>query len=354
MIGYAFSLIISSPLADRFGIKKIMIISTINYCVTALICAFADNMTLVIIARLFQSMSGGSGTILGRVETHNYYNRISQIKALSYFLTVTSLSSTILPITSSYINELTHWRIIFVIMAIISFITLILIIYNIRDDNPITKQSISLLKLGQVYKELLTNKYYAAISFVAVCTWCNYFIYLGASPFIYREYLGATSSEFAVQLAITSGGYLVGTIIVRHIAHRYALERIILWSCGAMLITSIVIGMVIFIFSFSMSSLVFLFSFLMIFLGLILPCCQALILDHFPHHASNALALFFFLQYLASGLGTLSFTYFNTANLINVMALFTIICAILRFGVYYFFAFISPFKKEHINLNSGL
>ncbi len=335
MVGFAFSLIISAPLADRFGVKKIMVLSTISYLITALICAFAQNMTTIIIARFVQSMSGGSGTVLGRLEANRTYDKINQIKALSYFSTITSMASVILPFITTYLIEWFNWRAAFIGMAMIAVISLKLITKYIEDDSRQIVLQISMFKLGKIYKHLLTNKIFLTLSFVTMCTWCNYFIYLSATPFIYQEYLGLSSFYFALQLAITSLGYGLGTIIVRRLVDQYELEKMIWWSNALTLLLASILGLLVIIFPISSAILISMFSLIMFFVGIILPCCQSLILNIFTKHTSNTLALYFFLQFLSAGISSMIINFFSYDALVYLMVILTFLFSIAKLVLYH-------------------
>lgn len=345
MIGFAFSLLASAPLADRFGPRKIMILSTINYTIAALVCAYAQDITTIIIARLFQSLSGGAGTVLGRLEVNHHYTHQIQLKALSYISAVTALTPVILPMFANYVSIEYGWRMVFIVMAIFSSISFFLTIFFVKESSK-KRSPLSLLNLAKTYKDLLCNKLFLSLTFITICTWCTYFIYLAASPFIFQEYLGAGQTEFTIIFAVTSTGYAIGSILVSKFAHKHSLEKMLWQACLLMFYFSILLGIVAWLLPISKLILAAILCATLLFVGIILPCTQALLLNNFKENTSNAVGLYFFLQFLAGALGGMSIQYLQGPNLLYAIAGIFIVCSALRLAVYYYTIY-KPSTDQH-------
>lgn len=333
MVGFSFSLLVSSPLADRFGAKNVMLLSAINYTIAALICAFAQDINTIIIARIMQSFSGGAGTVLGRLDVRYNYNHRCQIKALGYISAITAISPVLLPLLANYLNDHYGWRVVFIAMAACSLLCSVLVFLYI-EQQPMARQKVVIRALFKLYIRLLLDKVFLSIMLTTIITWCSYFVYLAASPFIFQEYLRVSALHYVFILAFVSTGYTCGSLFLSGVASRFNIRSMLRnANYGMFFVSTLLIIYVIFcdIDALGITSLL---GGVMIFVGIILPCCQALILQRYQEESGHALALYFFLQFLFGAIASIAVRNFSNFNLLCMVSAIIAIGSVLRLFLY--------------------
>ncbi|MDD6542740.1 MAG: MFS transporter, partial [Prevotella sp.] len=66
MLGLASGQILIGPLSDKFGRKKLLLLSMTLFVIASLLCVFSPNIQLFNLFRFFQGMSGAGGVVLSR------------------------------------------------------------------------------------------------------------------------------------------------------------------------------------------------------------------------------------------------------------------------------------------------
>ena len=66
LIGLAAGQLLYGPVSDRFGRRPVLLLGLLLYTVAGIAAAAAPNAAILIIARVFQSIGGCAGLVLGR------------------------------------------------------------------------------------------------------------------------------------------------------------------------------------------------------------------------------------------------------------------------------------------------
>src|SRR5579862_9003878 len=66
LIGLAFGQLFLGPVSDRFGRRPVLLVGLSLFFVASIVTAFAPNATILIGARVLQSIGGCAGLVLGR------------------------------------------------------------------------------------------------------------------------------------------------------------------------------------------------------------------------------------------------------------------------------------------------
>lgn len=299
MLGFAVSTLICSPFSKKFGIKKTVIACISLYIITSILCVLVNNIYNLLALRFIQALGGGVGTILGRVMVNHYYTGYNKIKILSYFSTLAAITPAIMPIFGGYINEYLGWRYIFVVIAAMGLLALLFTTFTIEDDKGEGKYLLP--ETLHHYFLLGKNKDFIAIILLNTAAWSSYFIYLNSSSFIYQTVFDLTSVESAAYFALSSMGYIIGSILIRIYSKEFSLETLVFKTAILYLSSAVLLLLYYKFFSINPVGLSISFIFILIPVGIFLPSCQALLLNKFKYSSGDSLSLHFFIQLAVSG-----------------------------------------------------
>ncbi|MCV9926694.1 MFS transporter [Flavobacterium sp. LS1R49] len=134
-IGCTTVLMAAGTLADRYGRKRILIITLILFGISSLICGLAENIAVLIISRFFQGISGGA-MLICQVATlsHQFQEGKERSKAFSIWGIILGVGLGFGPIIGGSIVALFSWQWVFLIHVPIAIIAVILVYSNVDES----------------------------------------------------------------------------------------------------------------------------------------------------------------------------------------------------------------------------
>lgn len=118
-------LMATGTLADRFGRKRVFLISVIAFGATSTLCGLADSMSLLIAGRLLQGLAGGAMLICSiALLSHQFQDARDRGRAFATWGVVSGIGLGFGPIVGSAIIALAGWKWIFLVHLPIALLTL--------------------------------------------------------------------------------------------------------------------------------------------------------------------------------------------------------------------------------------
>lgn len=102
-------------LSDRFGLKRVLIVSVLGFTVTSTMCGFAISLNDMVVYRFLQGASGAALIPIGQMVVLSSYPREDAAKAMAIFGLGVMLGPIIGPSLGGYITEVANWRWVFLI-----------------------------------------------------------------------------------------------------------------------------------------------------------------------------------------------------------------------------------------------
>lgn len=118
-------LMATGTLADRFGRKRIFMISVAAFGATSALCGLADNMTLLIAGRLLQGLAGGAMLICSiALLSHQFQDARERGRAFAIWGVVSGIGLGFGPLVGSATIALAGWQWIFLVHLPLALVTL--------------------------------------------------------------------------------------------------------------------------------------------------------------------------------------------------------------------------------------
>jgi EmrB/QacA subfamily drug resistance transporter len=117
-------LMATGTLADRFGRKRVFLISVAAFGATSALCGLADSMALLIAGRLLQGLAGGAMLICSiALLSHLFQDARDRSRAFATWGVVSGIGLGFGPLVGSGIIALTGWEWIFLVHVPIAILT---------------------------------------------------------------------------------------------------------------------------------------------------------------------------------------------------------------------------------------
>ena len=335
MLGYAISMLITGPLSDHFGSRRVAFYGIGLFSLASIICFFAPNAMVLIIARFFQALGGCCGTVIARVGIRTMFSKEEQIHFLAMLSTAMAISPIIGPIVGSSIVHYLTWNWVFIILFLVGVGLLYLL--NAFPESTSKAGQLSPARLMRNYKSLLSDRYFVGYSLTIGLAWFNYFAFTVESPLLLQKILHFDVMQYGYLFALAVSGYVIGTWITRYWANRLGWDHLILIACAISLMASFIMAILLVLQPLTWYNLILPMIMIMLSVGIIIPCTQASVLQPYNEIAATASGLFFFIQMMFGFLAGLVVPLWSTRPVSLALLMFVISCAmgLLFYGLIY-------------------
>ena len=144
--GFVLAIGIVTPmaglLADRFGIKRVYLLSLFGFTAASALCGFAPNLTLLIAFRIVQGLAGGSALPLGTALLFNAFPQEERGLAFGVFGIPLVVAPAVGPVLGGALVEYANWRDIFFVNVPIGLLGVLVGLYLLRESKAEGRVSI--------------------------------------------------------------------------------------------------------------------------------------------------------------------------------------------------------------------
>ena len=130
IISYVLTLALFMPvsgfLADKFGTKKVFIISLILFSLGSLLCSLSPNLTVLVVSRVIQGIGGSLMTPIGKLALIKTFDKSELLKAMNFAIIPALIGPVLGPLIGGYMVDYLSWHWIFLINLPIGILGLVL------------------------------------------------------------------------------------------------------------------------------------------------------------------------------------------------------------------------------------
>lgn len=139
-------LMASGTLADRYGRKRVFMISVVVFGLTSLICGLTSSAPMLIVSRFLQGMGGGSMLIcLTAILSHQFREGKERSKAFATWGVILGVGLGFGPIVGGLIVALSNWQWVFLIHVLLAVVALALAAVSVEESKDPHAQKLDLL-----------------------------------------------------------------------------------------------------------------------------------------------------------------------------------------------------------------
>nr|WP_272107593.1 Bcr/CflA family efflux MFS transporter [Staphylococcus sp. NRL 22/194] len=226
MIGLALGQFLFGPLSDVFGYKRMGIITLCIFLLTSVSSIFVTHLSFFITIRLVQGLTAGGIIVIAKAFAGEKYEGDILAKFLASLMVVNGIITIIVPLLGGLSLTLGSWRIIFVLLTIISLALLCSFAVNMPATHNEHHRTLNFKSIFLDFGQLLRKPGFVIPMILQGLTYVMLFSFSSASPFITQKIYHMTPQQFSVMIAINGIGLIavsqIVAILVTYV-HRYHL-----------------------------------------------------------------------------------------------------------------------------------
>lgn len=194
-LGFCLSALFYGPLSDRFGRRPVLLLGTILFLIGSIGCSLAPSIEMILLSRFIQGLgAAGSFVVVFTMISDAYKDNEAThwIGLLNAILTGTMALS---PILGGYLNVYFGWSSCYTFIAVITTVQLILLFGYLPETR--SGRIVGAKEAIKDYTQLLSSFRFIQSSLVPTLLAGGYMAFVSVIPFLYRDQLGMSLSQFS-------------------------------------------------------------------------------------------------------------------------------------------------------------
>lgn len=240
MLGIASGQLVIGSLSDRWGRRRPLLIGTVVFLVTGVLCAFAPSVGVLVALRFVQGFSGSAGMVIGRAVISDSVRGPAAARAFSLLMVVGALAPVVAPLTGTAIDAVAGWRAIFATLATAGVVMLLGVLLVVRETLPPHRRVTGgARQVARLARHVVANRAFTGYLLTLVFAFGAMFAYISASPFVVQEVLGLSAGHYALDFAVNSVGLISMSALSARLVGRVAPQLLLSAGVGTLCLAAL-------------------------------------------------------------------------------------------------------------------
>lgn len=227
---FACGTIFFGPLCDKYGRRKVLIVSSAMYTLASACCALSPNVYIMIVARIFQGISAGGIISASTVLVKDCFVGRQRETILAVVQSASGLAPMLAPVLGALLLKITDWRGAFEVLTVAGLVCLVLsVLYQetLPDDERLQESAFaSLGKLVTVGR----NKGFLVPCVIFSLYNFAFMGYISVSSYIYVDFFGLSEQTYSYFFAANALVSLLGPVVYVRFLSKVGKQRLI-YTC---------------------------------------------------------------------------------------------------------------------------
>lgn len=235
-VTYCIGSLYAGALGDRYGLRKVILYGLVIFVVGSIACVYATTYTYILFGRILQGLGMAAPASLGYVVIAERYPPEKQASMLGTLNGCITVAMAFAPVIGSYVTIQAGWRGNFVILLVLSVISLVACYFFLpKDSRRMENVSLSL----NTYMPLLQSKKFWRYLIYVCALICCYWTFIGMGPILYIEGFGVSLKEFGFYQGAIAAAFAIVSFLSPEILSKFGHQKC--FRYGMLLISTIAI-----------------------------------------------------------------------------------------------------------------
>jgi len=215
-------------LSDRFGRRPVLLAGLVLFVIGSGVSALAASVPALIAGRLVQAVGAGCGLTLTRAMARDAYGPEVLVKAIAYLTMAYTIGPMIAPPLGGVLMDTLGWRSAFwfaLLTGVGITAAAYFILFETREPAGAAGRTPGVF---HHYGVLIAEPRFVAFVLQSGFMSASFFAIAAASPFLMKDLLGRSATEYGLYFMCFPLGYCSGNLISSRLSGRIAIETMVL------------------------------------------------------------------------------------------------------------------------------
>ena len=224
LVAFALGVLVSGPLADRFGRRPILIGGVALSGVAALLCYLAPTMGWFVLARIAQGAAGGAGITVSRASVGDLFHERELARMYAILTMALVLGTALAPYAGGLITRYTGWRSGFLMLAALAAVISSACFAWLPETRAANTNSHGFAVLWRESRALVTRPAFVGYVLEAALIYALFFVFVSIAPHVMVKVLQMPADRFGVYYLFLAVGFFFGNLLVSRAGGRVAMQ----------------------------------------------------------------------------------------------------------------------------------
>ena len=235
VLGLGLGTLVTGPLSDAFGRKRVLMGCGIVYALGAALSFLAPTLPMLLAARVLMGLGGSGPRSVGMALVRDLYKGRAMARVISFVMTVFTLVPAIAPLVGQGVIWLVGWREIFLFFMLFQAGALLWL--GLRQPEtlpPDRRRPLALAPLAEARRVFIANRVAVASTLAQVLSSAGLFSLLSTVQPIFEHSFGRGAS-FPYWFMLIAVGGAAGSLLNTGVVMRFGMRRVIRATYASML-----------------------------------------------------------------------------------------------------------------------
>jgi DHA1 family bicyclomycin/chloramphenicol resistance-like MFS transporter len=245
--GLAIGQISQGTLADRYGRRAPLMLSTALFTLANIGCALAPNLLWLSVLRLVAAIAGSASMVIPRAIVRDLSTGHAAAKMMSRLILVSGVAPIIAPTLGGLMLAIASWHAIFWFASVYGAICWLLVMLYLPDTLPVAarvKHSLGGM-IGR-YRDILVEPSFLTHALMGGAGMFALFAFLGGSPGVFIDGMDLSPSAYALVFSSCAACFVLCSQLNPRMLARFGADRVMRMTVKLFLASAIAMALVAF------------------------------------------------------------------------------------------------------------
>ena len=299
LLGLALGQLVAGPLSDRLGRRRPLITGLALYVLTSAACAFAPSVSVLVLLRLLQGLSGAAGLVIARAVARDLYSGRMLVTFFARLILISGLAPVLAPVLGGQLSRVMSWRGIFLVLAGFGVVLLLAGLFGLPETLEPERRTIGGIRTTlRGFRTLLQDRFFVGAALSSGLAAASMFAYIAGATFVLQRIYGLSAQGFSFVFGVNSLGIMAMGLVAARLGRFWSPVRVLALGLALNLLGATALAVTVLAhlgLPYVVGSLLVMVS----AVGLVFPTSTALALADYPDQAGAASSLLGLGQFIA-------------------------------------------------------
>ena len=223
MVGFGLGQLVVGPLSDALGRRRPLLVATALHVVSSVVVALAPTVTWVMVGRVGQGIGAAGAAVVAMAMVRDLFAGQALIRTLARMALVSGVAPVIAPLMGSAILQVTSWRGVFVVLAVMGVAVTIAAGFALEETLGEERRGApSVATMKARYKALFSDKSFIGAALIGSMVSATLFTYLSGTSFVLQATYGLSPAGFATAFAVNAFGLVLANQLAAYLMRTHS------------------------------------------------------------------------------------------------------------------------------------